>query len=272
MRVKLTISYIGKEYDGWQSQPSGRGVQDHVEKALGEVLGHPVRLYCAGRTDKGVNATGQVAHFDTDRTRLTPYKICLATNLLLPSDISIVDAEIAEDNFDARFWADSKTYIYRLYVSPTRKPLLDINHAQVYKPLDIEKMKRVTKLLEGTHDFATLQNTGSNLRGTVRTLHKVELRDNGDGTLEIEINGNAFLYNMVRNIAGLLVAVGSGKIKEEDVESILKSGDRRLSGKTMPACGLTLEKIHYDGDRRQRFLNLYRNGSADAMPDDDYCD
>lgn len=259
MRFKLTVSYIGAGYDGWQSQPSKNGIQDKLEEALENVLGHPVRLYCAGRTDKGVNATGQVVHFDTDNTRLTPYKICLAANLLLPSDISIVGAEVAEDDFDARFWADSKTYVYRLYVSPFRKPLLDIDHAQVYKPLDIPSMRKACSLLEGTHDFAALQNSGSNLKGTVRTLHKVVLHDHEDGTLDVEVQGNAFLYNMVRNIVGLLVAVGNGKISPEEVCDILKSKDRRLSAKTMPAHGLTLEKIHYDGDRKERFLKLYRS-------------
>lgn len=243
-KIKLTIEYVGTDFCGWQSQTNGISVQDTVERALGNYFDcPPIRIYAAGRTDVGVHAKGQVAHFFPPKD-VNPYKLCLGVNLNLPNTVAVVHAETVPDNFDARFSAVSKTYCYRLYVSATRKPTLDVNHAQVYRPLDVEKMQKACQLLQGTHDFSAFQKTGSNLKGTVRTINFFNVVDNADGTIYLTVNGNAFLYNQVRIMAGLLVQVGSGKKTLEDVSAML-NGEKRTV-KTMPAKGLTLEQVFYD--------------------------
>ena len=195
-KIKLTIEYVGTNFCGWQSQTNGVSVQDTVEKALGNYFNcDPIRIYGAGRTDVGVHAKGQVAHFFPPKD-VNPYKLCLGVNLSLPNSVAVVQAEKVTDDFDARFSAVSKTYCYRLYVSATRKPTLDVNHAQVYRPLNVYKMAMAAKMLEGTHDFASFQKTGSNLKGTVRTINSFDVVDNNDGTIDLVVNGNAFLYSV----------------------------------------------------------------------------
>ncbi len=251
MRIKLTIEYIGTAYNGWQSQANGNTVQDKVEQALSMYFGgKKIRIYGAGRTDVGVHATGQVAHFDTQE-QVNPYKLCLGVNLYLPQDIAVTSASVVQEDFDARFWADSKTYRYRIYASATRKPTLDVNHAQVYRPLNVDAVQKAAKLLVGTHDFAAFQNSGSNLVGTVRTLNSVEVLQKEGDIIEIVVNGNAFLYNMVRIIAGTLVAVGSGKIELSDVQDMLDKHTRKKGIRTLPARGLTLEKVYYAKDGKR---------------------
>lgn len=242
-KIKLTIEYVGTDFCGWQSQLSGNSVQDAVERALGKYFGCEfVRIYAAGRTDTGVHAKGQVAHFVTDKD-VNPYKLCLGVNLNLPISVAVTDAEIVPDEFDARFSAISKTYCYRLYVSSARKPLLDGNHTQIYKPLNVQAMRKAASLLVGEHDFAAFQNTGSNLKGTVRTINSFDVQVKDNDCIYFVVNGNAFLYNQVRNMCGLLVEVGKGKYDTDDVASVVRGV--RLKYKTLPAKGLTLEKIYY---------------------------
>ena len=242
-KIKLTIEYVGTDFCGWQSQTNGKSVQDAVEQALCKYFDCEfVRIYAAGRTDVGVHAKGQVAHFTTDKS-VNCYKLCLGVNLNLPQTVAVTSAEVVDDSFDARFSAISKTYCYRVYVSPTRKPTLDVNHAQVYKMLDVEAMNKAAQLLVGTHDFASFQKVGSNLKGTVRTVNSLDVKDNGDGTIYFTINGNAFLYNQVRIMCGLLIEVGKGKFNLEDVTNMLNG--TKLKFRTLPAKGLTLECVYY---------------------------
>ncbi|MEG1706145.1 MAG: tRNA pseudouridine synthase A, partial [Clostridia bacterium] len=168
-RIALTIQYLGAHYSGWQLQPNKVTVQGEVETALARILQSDVRLHCAGRTDGGVNATGMVAHFDTVKD-INLSKLCMGADLYLPSDISVVGAVEVPINFDARFSAISKTYVYRMYVSSYREPLLDINHLQIYKQPDIVKMQIVADKLIGERDFSAFSSTGSNIKGTVRKL------------------------------------------------------------------------------------------------------
>lgn len=241
-KVKLTIEYVGTDFCGWQSQKNGVSVQDTVERALGKYFDCEfVRVFAAGRTDAGVHAKGQVAHFVTDK-KVNPFKLCLGLNLSLPQSVAVTDAEVVGDDFDARFSAVSKTYCYQIYVSPVRRPLLDATYAQVYKPLDVDKMRQAAGLLVGTHDFSAFQSTGSNLKGTVRTINSFEVTES-DGVITFTVNGNAFLYNQVRIMAGLLVEVGKGKFGFADVQSMLNGN--KLKFKTMPAKGLTLQQIFY---------------------------
>ena len=241
-KIKLTIEYNGTDFCGWQSQKNGVSVQDTVERALGKYFDCDfVRICAAGRTDNGVHAKGQVAHFTTDKT-VNCYKLCLGVNLNLPNSVAVTHAEVVDDTFDARFSALSKTYCYRIYVSPTRRPLYDTTHAQVYKPLNVTTMQEAAAMLVGTHDFATFQKTGSNLKGTVRTVNSFAVEQSGDEIL-FTVNGNAFLYNQVRIMCGLLVEVGKGKFTLDDVRAMLDG--TRLKFKTLPAKGLTLEKVYY---------------------------
>ncbi len=241
-RIKLTVEYVGTDFCGWQSQKNGVSVQDVLEKALGRYFDCDfVRVYAAGRTDVGVHACGQTVHFDAPKS-VNPFKLCLGVNLSLPSSVAVTDAQIVNDSFDARFSAISKTYCYRVYVSPVRKPLLDVNHLQVYKPLDVQKMAQAAQVLVGTHDFAAFQKTGSSLNGTVRTVNSFTVVQNG-AVIQFWVNGNAFLYNQVRLMCGLLVEVGKGRLEIADVENILNG--QKLHFKTLPARGLTLEKVFY---------------------------
>ena len=241
-KIKITIEYDGTNFCGWQSQKNGLSIQDTVERALGKYFDCEfVRIYAAGRTDNGVHAKGQVAHFVTDKN-VNCYKLCLGVNLNLPDSVAITHVEVVSDDFDARFSALSKTYCYRVYVSPTRKPLYDVTHAQVYKPLDVGTMQDAAALLVGTHDFAAFQKTGSNLKGTVRTINSFAV-EQIDDEIVFAVNGNAFLYNQVRIMCGLLVEVGKGKFTLDDVQSMLDG--KRLKFKTLPAKGLTLEKVYY---------------------------
>ncbi len=240
-RIKLTIEYDGTPFCGYQSQKNGNTVQDFLETALKNYLGESVRIYSAGRTDVGVHARCQTVHFDTAK-EVNCFNLCLGVNLLLPAEIAVTNAEKVDDSFDARFSAVSKTYCYRIYVSAVRRPLFRTTYAQFYKPLDVQAMRNASTLMVGTHDFKAFQKSGSNLKGTVRTVNSIDILQNGD-TLEFWINGNAFLYNQVRIMVGLLVAVGSGKKTLADVSAMLDG--TRTNVKTMPSCGLTLEKVFY---------------------------
>jgi tRNA pseudouridine38-40 synthase len=242
-RIKLTIQYVGTAYSGWQYQENARTVQDEMQKALSQILNESVTLYGVGRTDEGVHAESYVAHFDTSR-KIALSKIVLGANRYLPPDISVLNAEEVHDGFDARYDAKSKTYVYRLYASSARMPLLDWNHTQVYKMPDIELMKKGAKMLEGVHDFAAFQSTGSNLKGTVREVYKIEIIVKGN-VIEIYVTGNAFLYNMVRNISGCLLWLGQGKLTLEDISYMLENKSRPKHFKTLPSKGLTMVGVEY---------------------------
>lgn len=242
-RVKLTVEYVGTDFCGWQSQKNGISVQDTLEKALCSYFDCDfVRVYAAGRTDVGVHSRGQTVHFDTDK-KVNTFKLCLGVNLRLPASVAVTDAQIVADDFDARFDALSKTYCYRVYVSPVRKPTLDVNCLQVYKPLDVAAMQKAASLLVGTHDFAAFQNTGSNLKGTVRTINSFRVAEE-KGVICFWVNGNAFLYNQVRLMCGLLVEIGNGKRDETNLKQMLSG--KKIAVKTLPAKGLTLEKVYYE--------------------------
>ncbi len=242
-RIKLTIEYVGTDFCGWQSQKNGLAVQDVLERALGKYFDCDfVRVYAAGRTDVGVHAKGQTVHFDTEKS-VNLFKLCLGVNVYLPNTVSVTCAEYACDDFDARFSAISKTYCYRLYVSSFRKPTLDVNHLQIYKSLDVYKMREAAKILVGTHDFCAFQKTGSNLKGTVRTVNDITIEQKDNDVVEFWVSGNAFLYNQVRLMCGLLVEVGKGRYAIDDVKTMLDG--KKLTFKTLPAKGLTLEKVYY---------------------------
>lgn len=252
MRYRAVISYFGRDYVGWQRQLNGVSVQEVLEKALSAVFGVPTRATASGRTDAGVHAEGQVVHFDAD-TAIPPEKIPFAVNTELPRDVSMLSCEPVSDEFNARFSAKRKTYRYSLYVSRHRLPMYEATRTHIVVPLDLSAMRRAADVIEGEHDFKGFEASGSAVKSTVRTVYSVVLESKGEmrdgrlteGTLDIFVTGNGFLYNMVRIIAGTLVYAGQGKLSEDDVRRVLETGDRTLAGKTLPPEGLALVSVEY---------------------------
>lgn len=243
MRYAVTVSYLGTNYCGWQNQKNGISVQEVLEKAFSKLFGVKTAVYGSGRTDAGVHALGQVAHFDAE-TSIPSDKIPFAINTMLPEDIRIVSCRSVDDSFHARFRAKRKTYVYRLYYAPHGNPLKNATAEHLTVMPDIEKMKIAAEYIVGKHDFKCFEASGSVVKDTVRTVYSVKVEENG-GDISVTVCGNGFLYNMVRIIAGTLVDVGKGKIGVEELPSIMDSGDRTLAGKTLPAHGLCLVSVEY---------------------------
>lgn len=246
-RWKLTIEYHGAPYCGWQRQNGQPSVQEEVEKAIAKFCQQDVRVHAAGRTDTGVHATGQIAHFDLDYgTRpLTGFDVAKAINAYLrPQPIAILKAQEAGDDFHARFNATNKLYRYRILnrVAPIA---IDQGFAwHVWKPLDVPLMNKVAQNLLGTHDFTTFRDSECQAKSPVRSISRIELvRKNDEVFMEVE--GRSFLHHQVRNMIGTLVMVGEGKWNEDDFMKAFHARDRTKGGKTAPANGLTLVRIDY---------------------------
>ncbi|MDD4839683.1 MAG: tRNA pseudouridine synthase A [Clostridia bacterium] len=272
-RFKLTIEYDGTNYVGWQKQLNGLSIQECLENALSTLFQILTQATASGRTDSGVHAKGQVVHFNAE-TSMPAEKIPYALNTLLPTDISALSCEIADDSFNARFGAKRKTYCYKLYCSSHRHPTLERDHAHIVQQLNIEKMRQAALLIVGEHDFKCFEASGSVVKETVRTIFSLDIVENSascknaisiedtqkeeskdilnnsiffENTQEIEITvcGNGFLYNMVRIIAGTLVYVGLGKIEVNEISKLIESRDRTHAGKTLPPNGLCLMSVEY---------------------------
>lgn len=246
-RWKLTIEYHGAPYCGWQRQNGQPSVQEEVEKAIAKFCQQDVRVHAAGRTDTGVHATGQIAHFDLDYgTRpLSGFDVAKAINAYLrPQPIAILKAQEAGDDFHARFNATNKLYRYRILnrVAPIA---IDQGFAwHVWKPLDVPLMNKVAQNLLGTHDFTTFRDSECQAKSPVRSISRIELvRKNDEVFMEVE--GRSFLHHQVRNMIGTLVMVGEGKWDEDDFMKAFHARDRTKGGKTAPADGLTLVRIDY---------------------------
>ena len=245
MRVILGIQYNGKDFCGWQIQPNGRTVQQTLEDALKKLTGENISVQGSGRTDSGVHALCQVAHFDTQST-IPPQKFACALNGLLPSDVQVLFSMQAKDDFHSRFSAKKKTYVYTFYQSEVNLPLTDDYAQRIAGKVDVDKMQAGAKYIEGTHDFKCFLASNSSVKDTVRTVYycKVKKKNN---LITLEVCGNGFLYNMVRTIAGTLLYVGEGRFAPEKVKDIIEGKSRLDAGKTMPAKGLMLKKVYYKG-------------------------
>ena len=240
--IKLTIEYDGTAYNGWQAQAGGNTIQQIVEAAIVAVTGETVKLHGSGRTDAGVHALGQVAHFQSD-TAIPTDKLPAAINAHLPDDIAVRAAAEASDDFHARYSAVRKTYRYTIVQQPTR-PVLERRFAHwVSKPLDVERMRAAAEHLRGEHDFSAFESKSDKCSGT-RTIERLDIRATA-GRIEIEVTANGFLYNMVRGIVGTLLEVGRGKMEPDDVRRVLESRERSEAGPTAPACGLCLMSVEY---------------------------
>lgn len=242
MRIILTISYDGTNYVGWQRQKNGVSVQEVIETALFKVTGEKTILVASGRTDSGVHAKGQVAHFDTSSS-VPSDKFYLALNCFLPDDIRILSSCSAPTGFHARYTAKRKTYVYNFYVSPVILPLKD-RYATRIDDFSTEKAQKILDEIVGEHDFKCFLASGSEIKTTVRTIYSAIVKKDGSD-VKIEICGNGFLYNMVRIIAGTVLSASEDKLSASDVKTALLSGDRQKVGKTAPAKGLILKSVEY---------------------------
>ena len=241
--VKLTIAYDGTEYRGWQLQKNGNTVQAELEKAIENVLGSHRRVHSSSRTDAGVHAKGQVAHFSSP-VEIPGEKIPGALNGFLPKDISVVKAEYVADNFHSRFDAKSKHYRYYMITGRERDPFRERYSWRVPYKINDKAMKEAAKVLVGKHDFRSFQASDKKERSSVRTVSRLEL-SRKQGFLLLDIEADGFLYNMVRNITGTLVDFGRGYCSNGEMQKILRSRDRARSGPTAPAAGLFLLEVRY---------------------------
>ena len=244
MKIKLTVSYDGTNYCGWQVQPNGVTVQEKLENAVEQVTGEKVRVTGSGRTDAGVHAQGQVAHFDTQTKTVQPDKFYRALNAHLPESIRVYKSEQVAEDFDACRTAKKKTYRYSLYLSEVENPLKERVAVRVDDNLDIEKMRELAKVFVGEHDFKCMCASGSSVKTTVRTIYNISIEKNGND-LSFTVSGNGFLYNMVRILVGTLLKAGRGEINERELKQMLGTGKRAMGGRTLPAKGLCLMSVEY---------------------------
>lgn len=241
--IKAIVAYDGTNYQGFQRQKNGVGVQQVLEKALTEVLKEPILIKAAGRTDAGVHALGQVISFTTS-SRIPPENYRRALEPHLPPDIAVREAFYAPDDFHARFDAVDKTYQYKLLYSPLPDPTQRNTTWEFREKLDVDKMNEAAALLLGKHDFTSFKNQGSQDTSPVRTLTEAHWVQDGD-LFTFTITGDGFLYRMVRNIVGCLVRVGTGAWTKEDFARVLAAKNRKQAGMAAPAQGLYLMHVSY---------------------------
>ena len=242
-RILLTVEYDGTAYAGWQRQINGLAVQQVLEEALVSACGHPVTVTGASRTDAGVHALDQKLHFDT-ACSIPPEKYPFVLNTMLPPDIRVLDGREVPADFHARFLTSGKTYTYRIWNARHASALRRNTHWHVPVPLEESAVREALKALPGTHDFAAFQAAGGTAKTTIRTLQAadLEIRDN---EWILTVSGNAFLYNMVRIIAGTAVEIGLGRLSPDAFAKAFETLDRLTLGMTAPAHGLELTEVRY---------------------------
>lgn len=242
-RIKLVIHYDGTAYHGWQRQPEHPTIQAVIETALERLCEQKIEIVGSSRTDAGVHALGQVAHFDIDSPVPTE-NFAKALNNLLPDDIAIAEASEVPANFDAISSTKSKWYRYSIYTESIR-PVLDIRHCW-HRPgtLDIDAMQKAAAHLLGAKDFKSFASAADQRQSSVRTILKSQVCSENPW-IYIDVQADGFLYNMVRNIVGTLVEVGRGRWQPEDMDTILAAKDRAAAGPIAPASGLCLMEVFY---------------------------
>ena len=242
--IKLLIEYDGTNYLGWQVQPKGSTIQGILEEKIGLLTGEPVRLFGSGRTDSGVHALGQVAHFKT-QSQMDIRTMQKALNSLLPPDIVIQKLEEVHVDFHARKHSKSKVYEYRILNRNLRSAFHREYVWYIPQKLNFTEMKKATRSLLGERDFFAFRSVGSPTRTTIRRVMRAEWKRERDGSIRFEIEANGFLKQMVRSIVGTLVEIGKGRMDAAEFGKILESKDRRKAGPTAPARGLFLKEVKY---------------------------
>ena len=250
-RIRLIIQYDGTGYVGWQTQPNGVAVQEVLEKELGKLTGEKISLHASGRTDSGVHAMAQVAHFDTE-SRIPSDKFAYALNVGLPGDIRVIYSDRAED-FHARFDVIKKHYRYTVNNAPHAGAFNRNTALHYHYALDMGRMNGAAADLLGEHDFSAFKSAGTELESTVRTIYGAEWSREGN-ILTFDIAGSGFMYNMVRIIVGTLLEIGSGRRNADSVKKALQSLNRRDAGATAPARGLMLYRVEDPGFDTAEFL------------------
>lgn len=243
-KIGLKISYDGTNYAGWQRQPNEPTVQEEIERSLSAVAKTPITLHGSGRTDAGVHALGQVAHFSTD-LRMDAEKFALAANAGLPYDIRVLESWEADLDFHARYSAKRKRYRYTIRNTTVASALYGRYEWHLHSPLCVEKMEEAAAYFVGTHEFSAFTGAGCKITERTRQITQSVLYPK-DNCLCYEIEGNGFLYNMVRIITGTLVDIGYGRFSPQYVQELLETGDRAKGGQTAPAKGLCLVSVQYD--------------------------
>lgn len=244
MRIAIGIAYDGTAFDGWQSQPSGNTVQDHLERALSAIADSAIRLSGAGRTDAGVHACAQVAHFDTETTRPDSAWV-RGVNAALPPAIAVQWSAPVPDEFHARYSARARSYRYVLYSHPVRPSLLAGRTGWFHGALDLEAMRRAAAMLAGEHDFSAFRSSECQAKNPVRVMERAAVARRGP-YVYFDFTANAFLHHMVRNMVGCLLYVGKARHPPEWIGQVMEGRDRRLAAPTIAAAGLYLTDVRYD--------------------------
>ena len=242
-RIALAVEYDGSPFCGWQYQDHSPSVQEHVEKALSKVANCPVRVICDGRTDTGVHATAQIIHFDTEVER-TAHSWVFGANANLPDSISLLWAKEVSTEFHARFSAVRRRYRYVILNRRVRHALLAKRAVWEYRALDETRMAEAAGYLVGEHDFSSYRAMACQAKSPVRTLYQLDVTRQGELVI-LDLEANAFLHHMVRNIAGVLMTIGAGEQQAEWANEVLQRRDRTLGGVTAPSGGLYLTGVDY---------------------------
>jgi tRNA pseudouridine38-40 synthase len=249
-RFKARIAYDGTDYHGWQTQREGPTVQSTIESALKQICGEPVSVTGAGRTDSGVHAFGQIAHFDWTHS-LPPDRLALAVNAIVPFSIRVLSVEEVAPDFHARYHARAKAYLYRIDRNRNFDPFHFRYALHYYSPMDMDLLKECCHLIEGEHDFRAFQASGSDVVTTNRVIFKAQVIHESDlfsahrDFLMLRFEGNGFLRKMVRFLVGTILEISSGRRGREDLRLALETGNREYVGVPAAARGLFLEKVMY---------------------------
>lgn len=249
----MIIAYDGTNYVGWQVQLNGMSIQAHLERALHEVTDEEIRIEGSGRTDSGVHARAQVAHFDTN-VRMAADKFAIALNMHLPPDIRVLYSEECDPSFHARFSAKQKQYCYQLQIGPHADVFQRTTSLHLHYIPNFASMQEAASMVVGTHDFSAFKCADSTIENSVRTVYQSEWEKNG-AIWTYTVSGNGFLYNMVRILVGTMLEIGSGKRPVSDMQKAIDSGKRKDAGATAPARGLCLMRVCYPDFDTQEVLN-----------------